>query len=218
MAPSTSSDTSSLAGKYALVTGGSRGIGAGIALQFAKKGAAGIAVTYANSKDAADSVLAECRKLGVAKTAAVHLDLTDPERGPGLITEVLAGLETKKLDILVNNAVVVDFAVFEPFESISLKGFSTQMNGNVFGMIKIIQAVLPHLPPRGGRIINISSVAGRLPGEDPMMVYGASKAAIDSFTRSLAFTHAMKTGATFNSVSVGATLTDAVSSNLPSTK
>jgi 3-oxoacyl-[acyl-carrier protein] reductase len=210
MAPSNSSSSpSSLAGKSALVTGGSRGIGAAIALQFAKKGITGLAVTYANSKEAADAVLAECRALGVAKTVAVHASLLDPEIGPNLIPKVLAGLETKTLDIIVNNAFVADFATMQPFESISLDGFSKQMNGNVFGMISIIQAALPHLPAKGGRVINTSSVASKIGNNDPVIVYGASKAAVDSITRSLAVVYGAKTGATFNSVSVGATLTEA---------
>ena len=203
-----SSSPSSLIGKSALVTGGSRGIGAAIALQFAKKGIISLALTYANSKDAADAVLAECRALGVAKTVAVRTDLLDTEIGPKLIPKVLAGLETKALDIIVNNAFVSNFEAMQPFESITLDGFSKQMNGNVFGMISIIQAALPHLPSKGGRVINTSSVASKIGNTDPVVMYGASKAAVDSVTRSLAVIYGAKTGATFNSVSVGATLTD----------
>ncbi|OCT51199.1 3-oxoacyl-[acyl-carrier-protein] reductase FabG [Cladophialophora carrionii] len=173
-------------------------------------GITGIAVTYANSPEAAEQVLATCRKLGVQKTVAVHADLLDPEIGPNLIPKVLAGLETKTLDIVVNNAVVVDFSLMEPFEGITLTAFSKAMQGNVFGLISIVQAALPHLPPRGGRVINISSIASKSANPDPMMIYGASKAAVDSITRSLALTYGIRTGATFNSVSVGGTLTDAM--------
>ena len=191
-----------------MVTGGSRGIGAAIALQFAKKGITGVAVTYANNKEAADAVLAECRALGVAKTVAVHAGLLDKDLGANLIPKVLAGLETKTLDIIVNNAYLSDFAAMQAFESITLDGFSKLMNGNVFGIISIIQAALPHLPSKGGRIINSSSLSSKIGNDDPLVVYGASKAAVDSVTRSLAVIYAAKTGATFNSVSVGATLTD----------
>ena len=204
-----SSSPSSLAGKSALVTGGSRGIGAAIAVQFAKKGIIALAVTYANSKEAAETVLKECRAFGVAKTVAVHASLLDPEIGANLIPKVLAGLETKTLDIVVNNAFVSDFANLQPFESITLDAFSKQMNGNVFGMISVVQAALPHLPSKGGRIINTSSMASKIGNSDPVVVYGAAKAAVDSVTRSLAVIYGAKTGATFNSVSVGATLTDA---------
>jgi 3-oxoacyl-[acyl-carrier protein] reductase len=205
-----SSDTASLAGKTALITGGSRGIGAGIAFQFAKKGITGIAVTYANSPEAAEETLATCRKLGVQKTVAIHGDLLDAEIGPNLIPKVLAGLDTNTLDIVVNNAAVVDLTLMEPFEGITLDAFSKAMQGHVFGMISIIRAALPHLPPRGGRVINISSVRSKTANDDPMMIYGATKAAVDSITRSLALVYGIKTGATFNSVSVGSTLTDAM--------
>ena len=204
-----SSSPSSLAGKSALITGGSRGIGAAIALQFAKKGITSLAVTYANSEEAANSVLAECRALGVAKTVAVHANLLDTEIGRNLIPKILAGLETKTLDIIVNNAFMADFAVMQPFESITLDGFSKQMNANVFGMISVTQAALPHFPATGGRVINTSSVASKIGNTDPVIVYGASKAAVDSITRSLAVVYGANTGVTFNSVSVGATLTDA---------
>ncbi|EXJ58221.1 hypothetical protein A1O7_05646 [Cladophialophora yegresii CBS 114405] len=206
----TSSNPSSLAGKTALITGGSRGIGAAIAFQFAKKGITGIAVTYANSPEAAEEVLATCRELGVRKTVAVHADLLDAEIGPNVIPKVLAGLETKTLDIVVNNAIVVDFALMQPFEGITLDAFSKAIQGSVFGLISIVQAALPHLPARGGRVINISSIRSKTANTDPMMIYGASKAAVDSITRSLALTYGIKTGATFNSVSVGGTLTDAL--------
>lgn len=206
MAPT---DTSSLAGKTALITGGSRGIGEAIAIQFAKKGITGVAVTYANSASAAEGVLAKLRELGVKKTLAIHADLLDPEIGSNVIPKVLEGLETKTLDIVVNNAAVVDFTLMEPFELITLKNFSKGMQGMVFGMISIIQATLPYLPPRGGRIINISSITSKQANPDPMMVYGATKAAVDSLTRSLAVAYGVKTGATFNSLNVGATATEA---------
>ena len=205
----TESSTSSLAGKSALVTGASRGIGAAIALQFARKGITGLAVTYANDKEAADAVLAECRALGVSKTVAVQAGLLDTDLGPTLIPKVLTGLETKTLDIVVNNAFLSDFTIMQPFDSISLEAFSKQMTGNVFGIISIIQAALPHFPAKGGRVINSSSMSSKMGNDDPLIVYGASKAAVDSITRSLAVVYGAKTGATFNSVSVGATLTDA---------
>src|ERR1700761_4932185 len=124
MAPPNTSDPSSLAGKTALITGGSRGIGAGIAFQFAKKGITGVAVTYANSAQAAEEVLAKCRALGVQRTVAIHADLLDAQVGPTVIPQVLAGLEAKTLDIVVNNAAVVDFTLMEPFEGITLNAFS----------------------------------------------------------------------------------------------
>jgi 3-oxoacyl-[acyl-carrier protein] reductase len=147
----------------------------------------------------------------VTKTVAVQATLDDPaELGSCLIPKALAGLDAKVLDIIVNNAFVSDLTTWETFETISLDGFSKMMNGNVFGMISVVQAAMPHFPPQGGRVINISSVASKIGNDNPSIVYGASKAAIDSITRSLAVTYAAKTGATFNSVSVGATLTDGI--------
>jgi 3-oxoacyl-[acyl-carrier protein] reductase len=210
MAASETPSSSSLAGKTALITGGSRGIGASIAIQFAKKGIAGVAVTYATSRNAAEEVLAACRKIGVKNTLAVQADLLDPQIGPNVVAKVLAGLETQTLDILVNNAAVVDFSLAEPFEAITLNAFSKAMQGHVFGMISVTRAVLPHFPPRGGRVINISSIRSKTANADPMMVYGATKAAVDSITRSLALKYGIETGATFNSISVGATMTDAI--------
>src|ERR1700761_6879640 len=66
-------------------------------------------------------------------------------------------------------------------------------------------AALPHFPPKGGRVINISSIASKLANVDPVLTYGASKAALDSITRSLAVVLGLKTGATFNTVNVGPT-------------
>ncbi|KIW66718.1 hypothetical protein PV04_06022 [Phialophora macrospora] len=204
------SDPASLAGKTALITGGSRGIGAAIAFQFARKRITGIAVTYANSPEAAEETLATCRELGVQKTVAIHANLLDAEIGSNVIPKVLAGLGTKSLDIVVNNAAVIDFTLMQPFEGITLDAFSKAMQGHVFGMISVIRAALPHLPQRGGRVINISSIRSKTANVDPMMIYGATKAAVDSITRSLALAYGIKTGATFNSVSVGSTLTDAM--------
>lgn len=201
--------SASLAGKTALITGASRGIGAAIAIQFANKGITSVAVTYASSPDAAEVVLAKCRELGVKKTVAVKADLLDPQIGPNLIPKVLTGLGTNTIDILVNNAAVVDFSIFQPFEDITLDAFSKQMNGNVYGMISVTRAVFPHLPPKGGRVINISSIRSKTANTNPMMIYGAAKAAVDSVTKSLALTYGISTGATFNSVSVGGTMTDA---------
>lgn len=202
--------TSTLHGKTALVTGGSRGIGEGIAIHFARKGISAIAITYLNGKKPAEEVLAKCRSLGVSKAIAIQADILDPQVGPNLIRKVLDGLQTQTLDIVVNNAVINDLALLEPFASTTLDTFGKTMQGNVFAPFSIINATLPHLPPKGGRIINISSIASKMSNPDPIVTYGASKAALDSITRSLAGLLAQTTKATFNTVSVGATNTDAV--------
>ncbi|KAJ9645030.1 uncharacterized protein PV06_08689 [Exophiala oligosperma] len=202
--------TTSLEGKTAIVTGGSRGIGAACAIQFAKKGISALAITYVSNKELAEEVVKKCRGLGVAKVVAIHSDLLDPHVGPQLVDRVLKELGAKTIDILVNNAVLTKVPMFEPFEKITVENFRDMMQGDLFGPINIIAAVLPHLPPRGGRVINISSCASKQAVADPMMLYGAAKAGLDSFTRSLAAQYGIKTLATFNSISVGATETDAL--------
>lgn len=200
----------SLQGRSALVTGGGRGIGRAISLQLARKGITAIAITYVGNKTTADEVAAKCRDLGAKKAIVIKADLLDPEIGPGLIASVLSGLETESLDIIINNAAIVDMSLNEAFERTTARGFSTVMQGNCFAPISVIQAALPHLPSKGGRIINISSIASRDAPPDPLMTYGASKAALESFTRSLALAFAKKHLATFNSVSVGATRTESM--------
>ena len=158
--------------------------------------------------------MVECRSLGVAKTMAIQADLLDPQVGPKLVRQVLDGLGATNIDILVNNAVLTSMSMLEPFEEMTAEGFGKIMQGNVFGTMSITNAVLPHLPAKGGRVINISSVASKIANMDPLMGYGASKAAVDSFTRSLAAAYGVKTRATFNSVSVAATETDAFRASL----
>jgi 3-oxoacyl-[acyl-carrier protein] reductase len=128
-----------------------------------------------------------------------------------LDSKVLEALDSKVLDIVVNNAFVADVSAWEPFENISLGGLSRPMNSNIFEMISIAQAAMTHFPSRG-RVIKIFRAASKVGNDNPLMIYGASKAAADSITRSLAVTCAAKTEATFNSVSVGATSTDIMKS------
>jgi 3-oxoacyl-[acyl-carrier protein] reductase len=201
--------TSSLEGKSALVTGGGRGIGRAISLQLARKGISFLAITYVGNKTAADDVASQCRSLGAKKVAVIKADLLDPEIGPKLLSSVFSTLNITTLDIVVNNAALVDMALNQPFTSTTLSGFTTMLQGNCFAPISIINAALHYLPAHSGRVINISSV-GSKNAPDPLMSYGASKAALDSYTRSLAMTFAKEKKATFNSVSVGATRTEAM--------
>jgi 3-oxoacyl-[acyl-carrier protein] reductase len=169
---------SKLAGKTALVTGASKGIGAAIAKHLAAAGAS-VVVNYASSKDGADRVVAEITAAG-GVAIAVRGDVAQPAD----ITRLLA--ETKKafggLDILVNNAGVYEFA---PLEAVTPENFHRMFNINVLGLLLTTQEAVKLFPPTGGSVINISSIAGQnaLPNTS---VYSATKAAVDSITRVLA--------------------------------
>lgn len=200
----------SLAGKTALITGGSRGIGAGIAVHFAKKGVSRIAITYSTDTQTAERTLATLRNLGVSKAVAIQADLLDPEFGPKLISGALQGLKAESIDIIVNNAGVNSGTFLQAVAGTTADGFCKVLQANAFAPLSVINAALPYLPESGGRVINISSVSSKLPNADPYITYGASKAALDSMTRSLAANWASTTRATFNSISVGTTRTEAI--------
>ena len=167
-----------LSGKVAVVTGASKGIGAGIAKQLAAEGAA-VVVNYSSSKTGADKVVAEISSVG-GKALAAQADMakkTDIER---------LFAETKKvfgrLDILVNNAGIYEFA---PLEDVSEELFHKQFNLNVLGLLLSSQAAVKLFDSAGGSIINISSVISTL-GFPNASVYSGTKGAVDSITRSLA--------------------------------
>ena len=167
-----------LAGKVAVVTGASKGIGASIAKHLAAEGAS-VVVNYASSRAGADKVVAEITGAG-GKAVAVQADVArkaDVER---------LFVETKKaygaLDILVNNAGIFEFA---PLENITEEHFHKQFNLNVLGLILATQEAVKSFGPAGGAIINTSSVAGINP-QPGGSVYSATKAAVDAITKSLA--------------------------------
>lgn len=167
-----------LAGKVAVVTGASKGIGAAIAKQLAAEGAA-VVVNYASSKAGADKVVAEITGAG-GKAIAVKADAAKKAD-----IEVLF-VETKKafgqLDILVNNAGIYEMA---PLEAVNEEHFHRQFNLNVLGLILTTQEALKYFGAKGGSVINTSSIVSTwgVPGG---AVYSATKAAVDAVTRSLA--------------------------------
>jgi len=169
---------SKLKDQVAVVTGASKGIGAGIAKALAAEGAS-VVVNYSSSKAGADKVVAEIVKNG-GKAIAVQGDVSKQAD----ITRLFA--ETKKvygrLDILVNNAGVYDFA---PLEAVTEDSFHKQFNLNVLGLILSSQAAVKHFSPSGGNIINISSVASTLAPANTS-VYSGTKGAVDAITKSLA--------------------------------
>jgi 3-oxoacyl-[acyl-carrier protein] reductase len=167
-----------LAGKVALVTGASKGIGAAIAVHLAAEGAA-VVVNYSSSKEGAERVVAEITgKKG--KAVAIQANVAKPAEVERLFLETHKALG--RLDILVNNAGVYEFA---PLESVTPELFHKMFDLNVLGLILASREAVKQFGSEGGCIINISSVAATaaLPTTS---VYSATKAAVDSVTRVLA--------------------------------
>jgi 3-oxoacyl-[acyl-carrier protein] reductase len=166
-----------LTNKVAVVTGASKGIGAGIAKALAADGAS-VVVNYASSKEGADKVVAEIKAKG-GKAVAVQGDFSKQED----ISKVYA--ETKKtfgrLDTVVNNAGVYEFA---PLGDITAAQFHKMFDLNVLGLILSSQEALKYFGPEGGSIINIGSVASSS-NPPTASVYTATKGAVDSVTRTL---------------------------------
>jgi len=167
-----------LSGKVAVVTGASKGIGAGIAKELGSAGAA-VVVNYASSKDGADKVVGEIAGKG-GKAIAVQGDMSKATDVKRLF------IETKKafggLDILVNNAGTYKF---QPLEEITEGEFHWHFNTNVLGPILATQEAAKHFGPNGGSVINISSVASESPTPGAS-VYSATKGALDTLTSVLA--------------------------------
>ena len=170
--------TRSLAGRRALVTGGSRGIGAEIVRRLAADGAA-VAFTYGASATEAEKLAAEVAGSG-GTAVAIQADSGDPEQVATAIDEAVAQLGG--LDILVNNAGV---AYIGDVESLTMEQFDRLVAINVKGVFAAIQRAIPHLGSTG-RIINIGSInADRVPGPG-LSIYAMSKAAVAGLTRGLA--------------------------------
>ena len=189
-----------LAGRRALVTGGSRGIGAGIVRRLAADGAA-VAFTYREAKGAANDLEQEIIASG-GMTLAVQADNADPEALRSAISETVE--EFGGLEVLVNNAGTSHMA---PIEEFPLAEYDRILAVNVRAIFVAIQAAMPHLGA-GGRIINIGSVmADRVP-VGGISVYSLSKAAVAGLTRGLARELGPR-GITVNTVQPGPVETDA---------
>jgi 3-oxoacyl-[acyl-carrier protein] reductase len=166
-----------LTGKVAVVTGASKGIGAGIAKGLGAAGAA-VVVNYSSSKTGADRVVAEITGKG-GRAIAVQGDVSKAADARRLFEETKKAFGS--LDVLVNNAGVFKF---EPVEAVTEDEFHREFNTNVLGSILTIQEALKHLGPEGGSIINVSSITSFNPAQ-MSLVYSATKAAMDSITRVL---------------------------------
>ena len=166
-----------LSGKVAVVTGGSKGIGAAIAKALAAEGAS-VVVNYASSKAGADAVVADITKTG-GKAVAVGGDVSKAAEAQGIIDAAIKNYG--RLDILVNNSGVYEFS---PIEAITEDHFHKSFNINVLGAILTTQAAIKHLG-EGASIINIGSVASRIT-PPYSAVYTGTKAALDAITGVLA--------------------------------
>lgn len=188
-----------LAGKRALVTGGSRGIGAAIAIALAENGA-DVALTFQNTADRAQAVVASIEKLG-RRGVAIKADSADPAAIRRSVEEAVGVLGG--LDILVNNAAI---ALYNTIADFSVADIDALLAVNVRGPVLATQAAIPHLSA-GGRVITIGSAgADRIVGA-PGTVYYMTKSALQSFTRGLAQELGPK-DITANLVQPGSTDTD----------
>ena len=169
---------SKLAKKVALVTGGSRGIGAAIAKRLASDGAS-VAITYTKGADAAASVVKEIEKAG-GKAIAIQADAADAGAVKGAVDKTVAAFGG--LDVLVNNA---GTAIPKPFEESTLEEFDHMINLNFRGVLIATQAALKHMKG-GGRIISIGSCVGERNMTPGLTAYAATKGAVKMFTQGLA--------------------------------
>jgi 3-oxoacyl-[acyl-carrier protein] reductase len=167
-----------LTGQVAVVTGASKGIGAGIAKHLAAQGAA-VVVNYASSREGADQVVDEITKRG-GKAIAIRADVAKKKDVERLFAEAKKAFG--RLDILVNNAGVYQF---EPLEEVTENEFHREFNTNVLGLILATQEALKHFGPEGGSVINIGSTATALT-PPTTVVYTATKGAVNMITRVLA--------------------------------
>ncbi|MEU4804502.1 SDR family oxidoreductase [Actinosynnema sp. NPDC023587] len=183
-------------GKVALVTGGSRGIGAAVAARLAREGA-DVAVTYRNN---ADDVVEEIKGIG-RRVVAIRADSADPAAVAAAVAETAATLG--RLDIVVNNA--AEFLV-GPVEELGVEEFDRTFDVNVRAPFLVVKAALPHLGP-GGRIVSIGSNVAERAAFPGFSLYSASKAALLGLTKALGRELGPR-GITVNLVCPGATATD----------
>jgi 3-oxoacyl-[acyl-carrier protein] reductase len=167
-----------LAGKVALVTGSSRGIGAAIAKRLAADGAK-VGITYTKGADAAAAVVKEIEQAG-GKAIALQADATDAAAVKAAVEKTVATFG--HLDILVNNA---GTAIPKPFEEATLEELDLVVDINFRGVLIATQAALKHIKD-GGRIISIGSCVGERIMTPGLAAYAATKAAVKMFTQGLA--------------------------------
>ena len=188
-----------LQGKIALITGGSRGIGAAIAKRLATDGA-NVAITYTKGADAAASVVKEIERAG-GKAIAIQADAADANAGKTAVEKTVATFG--RLDVLVNNA---GTAIPKPFEEATLEEMDRVIDINVRGVFVATHAALKHMKS-GGRIIMIGSAVGERVLVPGLVPYSATKGAVKIFTQALSREVGSR-GITVNNVQPGPIDTD----------
>jgi 3-oxoacyl-[acyl-carrier protein] reductase len=191
--------TRKLEGKIALITGGSRGIGAAIAKRLAADGAT-VAITYAKDASAASAVV-KAIELDGGKAIAVHADAADAKAVQAAVEKTVATFG--RLDVLVNNA---GTAIPKPFEETTLEEMDRMIDINVRGVFVATLAALKHMK-EGGRIITIGSSVGERMMTPGLVPYSATKGAVKMFTQGLAREVGPR-GITVNNVQPGPIDTD----------
>lgn len=166
-----------LAGKVAIVTGASKGIGASIASHLAAEGAS-VVVNYSSSKKEADHVVAEITRKG-GKAMAIQANVSQQPDIQRLFSETIKAFG--HLDILINNAGIYEFA---PLENVTAEHFYKMFDLNVLGLLLASKEAGKYFGPSGGSIVNISSVASTIALPNTS-VYSATKAAVDAITKAL---------------------------------
>src|SRR5467141_316422 len=188
-----------LEGKIALITGGSRGIGAAIAKRLAADGAS-VAITYTRGTDAAASVVKEIESAG-GKAIMIQADAADADAVKAAIEKTVA--KFGRLDVLVNNA---GTAIPKKFEETTLEEMDRVIDINVRGVFVTTQAALKHMND-GGRIITIGSCVGERVLAPGLVPYSATKGAVKMFTQGLSREVGSR-GITVNNVQPGPIDTD----------
>jgi 3-oxoacyl-[acyl-carrier protein] reductase len=188
-----------LTNKVALVTGGSRGIGAAIAKRLAADGAS-VAITYTKGADAAAAVVKEIER-GGGKATAIQADAVDAKAVIAAVEKTVASLG--KLDVLVNNA---GTTIAKKFEESTLEEIDHMIDLNFRGTLIATQAALNHMN-KGGRIINIGSCVGERMMTPGLVAYAATKGAVKMFTQRLS-REVGERGITVNNIQPGPIDTD----------
>jgi 3-oxoacyl-[acyl-carrier protein] reductase len=195
-------DSKSKSGKVALITGGSRGIGAAVARRFAAAGI-GIAIGYQARGDAAASLATEITQAG-GQAFPVQGDIADADAAQRIAAETVARFG--RIDVLVNCAGVAPYRALGAMDAAYVRAI---LDANVLGTVLVTQAVLPHLTAPGGRIVNLSSALAFRP-IPTSSIYSASKAAIVTLTRAWSKELGPK-GITINAIAPGVIETEMTS-------